>query len=151
MPFWGMVKWPPIGVWLLIAGSTVCTFVCLILIIIIIKYLFTWRHSLDILFTDLPNKDDRLVTQNYTRTSEQDTTLGLRVSQHHLTLSSLNLPLSPSSTTSRELLLQFSTSSGWRWLKVGDKWWKMILLLLKQFDKNVCSKRPRCSLLSHSS
>ena len=39
-----------------------------------------------------------------------------------LTLSSLNLPLSSSSTTSRELLSQFSTCSGWRWLVVGDKW-----------------------------
>ena len=31
-----------------------------------------------------------------------------------LTLSGLNLPLSSSSTTSRELLSQFSTCSGWR-------------------------------------
>ena len=38
-----------------------------------------------------------------------------------LTLSVLNLTLSPSSTTSRELLPQFSTCSGWRWLEVGDK------------------------------
>ena len=36
-----------------------------------------------------------------------------------LTLSSLNLPLSSSSTTSRELLSQFSTCSGWRWFEVG--------------------------------
>ena len=35
-----------------------------------------------------------------------------------LTLSSLNLPLSSSSTTSRELLSQFSTCSGWRWFDV---------------------------------
>ena len=36
-----------------------------------------------------------------------------------LTLSSLNLPVSSSSTTSRELLSQFSTCSGWRWFDVG--------------------------------
>ena len=35
-----------------------------------------------------------------------------------LTLSSLSLPLSTSSTTSRELLPQFSTCSGWRWFDV---------------------------------
>ena len=35
-----------------------------------------------------------------------------------LTLSSLNLPLSSSSTTSRELLSQFSCCSGWRWFDV---------------------------------
>ena len=38
-----------------------------------------------------------------------------------LTLSSLNLPYSSSYTTSRELLSQFSTCSGWRWFDVGDK------------------------------
>ena len=38
-----------------------------------------------------------------------------------LTLSSLNLPLSSSSTTSRELLSQFSTCSGWRWFEVGEQ------------------------------
>ena len=37
---------------------------------------------------------------------------------NQLTLSILNLPLSSSSTTSRELLSQFSTCSGWRWLDV---------------------------------
>ena len=35
-----------------------------------------------------------------------------------LSLSSLKLPLSSSSTTSRELLSQFSTCSGWRWFEV---------------------------------
>ena len=39
----------------------------------------------------------------------------------HLTLSSLNLPLSSSSTTSRELLSQFSTCSEWKWVEVGEK------------------------------
>ena len=39
-----------------------------------------------------------------------------------LTLSGLNLPLSSSSTTSRELLSQFSTCSGWRWPEVV---WKL--------------------------
>ena len=38
-----------------------------------------------------------------------------------LTLSSLNLLLSSSSTTSRELLSQFSTCSGWKWLDVDEK------------------------------
>ena len=33
----------------------------------------------------------------------------------------LNLRLSSSSTTSRELLSQFSTCSGWKWFKVGEK------------------------------
>ena len=42
-----------------------------------------------------------------------------------LTLSSLNLPLSSSSTTSRELLSQLS--SGWRWLEEGGKWKKIML------------------------
>ena len=45
-----------------------------------------------------------------------------------LTLSILNLPLSSSSTTSRELLSQFSTCSGWRWLEVGGKWENVSLL-----------------------
>ena len=52
-----------------------------------------------------------------------------------LTLSSLNLPLPSSSTTSRELLSQFSTCSGWRWLEVGGKW-KNILLFLKRLREN---------------
>ena len=56
-----------------------------------------------------------------------------------LTLSSLNLPLSSPSTTSRELLSQFSTCSGWKWLEVGYKW-KNILLFLKQFHEFFCSK-----------
>ena len=38
-----------------------------------------------------------------------------------LTLSSLSLPLSSSSTTSRELLSQFSTCSGWKWHEVDEK------------------------------
>ena len=54
-----------------------------------------------------------------------------------LTLWSLSLPLSSSSTTSRELLSQFSTCSGWKWLEVGDKW-KNILL----FSKKVPWKFP---------
>ena len=44
-----------------------------------------------------------------------------------LTLSSLNLSLSSSSTTSRELLSQFSTCSEWRWLEVGEKVKKIVL------------------------
>ena len=38
-----------------------------------------------------------------------------------LILSSLNLQWSSSSTTSRELLSQFSSCSGWRWFWVGGK------------------------------
>ena len=67
-----------------------------------------------------------------------------------LTLSSLNLPLSSSSTTSRELLSQFSTCSEWRWLIVGGKW-KNVLLLFKKFNKKCSSKTPRCKKLSHFS
>ena len=48
-----------------------------------------------------------------------------------LTLSSLNLPLSSSSTTSRELLSRFSTCSGWRWLEVGEKVKKIIVMYWK--------------------
>ena len=55
-----------------------------------------------------------------------------------------------SSTTSHELLSQFSTCSGWRWLEVGDKW-KKISLLLKTVSKNVRFKTPRCRKLGHSS
>ena len=46
---------------------------------------------------------------------------------NYLTLSSLNLPLSSSPTTSRELLSQFSTCSGWRWFEVGEKLNKMTM------------------------
>ena len=44
--------------------------------------------------------------------------IGTSYKFNYLTLSGLNLPLSSSSTTSRELLSQFSTCSGWRWLDV---------------------------------
>ena len=40
---------------------------------------------------------------------------------------SQSLPLSPSSTTSRESLSQFSTCSGWRWLEVGEKFKKIAI------------------------
>ena len=43
-----------------------------------------------------------------------------------LTLSDLNLPLSSSSTTSRELLSQFSTCSEWRWLDLSWKLKKIV-------------------------
>ena len=56
------------------------------------------------------------------------------VSEHCLTLSSPNLPLSSSSTTSRELLSQFSTCSGWRWFdvvwklkKIAMYWWNSFM------------------------
>ena len=65
------------------------------------------------------------------------TVLGQPVHNSHyqciLTISSLNLPVSSSSTTSRELLSQFSTCSWWSWLEVDGKW-KKILILLKQFN-----------------
>ena len=57
-----------------------------------------------------------------------------------LTLSNRNLPLSSSSTTSRELLSQFSSCSGWRWFDVVKKlkkiamYWStsyMIIFVLK--------------------
>ena len=44
-----------------------------------------------------------------------------RWSNASLTLSGLNVPLPSPSTTSRELLSQFSTCSGWRWFEVGGK------------------------------
>ena len=53
-----------------------------------------------------------------------------------------SLLLSSSSTTSCELLSQFSPCSGWIWLEVGDKW-KSTLLFLKQFHGNFCSKTTR--------
>ena len=49
------------------------------------------------------------------------TTRGHQPWSYFETLSSLKLPFSSSSTTSRELLSQFSTCSGWRWLQVGGK------------------------------
>ena len=58
------------------------------------------------------------------------------------TLSTLNLPLSYSSSTGRELLSQFSTCSEWIWLEVGDKWTNDIVNI-KQFHANLCYKTPR--------
>ena len=54
-----------------------------------------------------------------------------------------------SSTTSRELLSQFSTCSGWRWLEVGGKW-KKNLLLSKQFHENCHYKTLGLEKFSHS-
>ena len=48
----------------------------------------------------------------------------------------MNLPWSFSSTTSRELLSQFSNYSGWKWPEVGDKW-------KKQFHEHFRSKTTR--------
>ena len=56
------------------------------------------------------------------------------------------LPLSSSSTASREFLSQFSTCSGWRWLEMGGK----ILLLLKEFHEKFYDTTA-CRKLSHSS
>ena len=58
-----------------------------------------------------------------------------------VTLSGLNLPLSSSSTTSRELLSQFSTCSKRRWLDVGEKLKKITMyILVNQFRGNFHSK-----------
>ena len=56
---------------------------------------------------------------------------------YKLTLSSLNLPLSSSPTTSCELLSQFSTCSWWRWFEVDGKINKNTMY---QFNGNFCSK-----------
>ena len=75
---------------------------------------------------------------------------GLVMAPLSFSLSSQNLPLSSSPTTSRELLSQLSTCSGWRWLKlVANE--KKISLLLKQLHENVRSKTQRCWKLSYSS
>ena len=71
---------------------------------------------------------------------------GPRIARFVLTIWSLSF----SFTTSRELLSQFSTCSGWNDLKwVANE--KKILLLLKQFHGNLRSKIPRYRKLSHSS
>ena len=57
-----------------------------------------------------------------------------------LTLWSLNLPLSSSSATSRELLSQFSSCSGWGWFRIGGKIKENCLLLLNQFYGIVITK-----------
>ena len=51
----------------------------------------------------------------------------LQIVDLKLILSSLNLPLSSSSATSPELLSQFSTCSGWRWLDLGEKVMKIAM------------------------
>ena len=61
-----------------------------------------------------------------------------------LTLSSLNLPLSSSSTTSRELLSQFSTCSGWRWFENGWQIEENSHVLVNQFHGDAHSKTPSC-------
>ena len=53
--------------------------------------------------------------------------------RNNLTLSILSLPLSSSSTTSRELLSQFSTCSGWRWFDVGVELKKITMYLRNYF------------------
>ena len=67
-----------------------------------------------------------------------------------LTLSSLNFPLSSSFTISRELLSQFSTCSGWRWLEVGRKWRKKNVFI-KQFHKILILKPISFRILSYYS
>ena len=72
------------------------------------------------------------------------------VNKTELTLSNLSLPLSSSSTTSRELLPQFLTYRGWRWLEVSGKWQKYIAILLSSSIKNHL-KTPRFRKLGHAS
>ena len=52
--------------------------------------------------------------------------------------------LSSSSTTSRELLSQFSTCSGWRWFEVGEKIKDNYHVLVNQFHGNFHSKTLGC-------
>ena len=52
--------------------------------------------------------------------------------------------LSSSSTTSRELLSQFSTCSGWRWFEVGGKVKKNCHVLVNQFHSNIHYKTLSC-------
>ena len=59
---------------------------------------------------------------------------------NYLTLSTLNLPLSSLFTTSREFLLQFSTCSEWRWLEVGGKWEKDLVIIERVPWKSVFLK-----------
>ena len=66
-----------------------------------------------------------------------------------LILSSLKLPLSSSSTTSRDLI---SICSGWRWLEVGGKRKKISLLLKKSSMKIILLQTIiACRKWSHSS
>ena len=67
-----------------------------------------------------------------------------RILKASLTLSILNLSLSSSSTTSRELLSQFSTCSGWRCFEVGGKNKDNYLVLVNQFHGNFHSKTLGC-------
>ena len=59
-----------------------------------------------------------------------------------LTLSILNLHLSSSSTTSRELLSQFATCSGWKWFEVGEKLKKIVMYWYDSFIKIIIIKPP---------
>ena len=68
----------------------------------------------------------------------------LKCNKLSLTLSGLNLPLSSSSTTSRELLSQFSTCSRWRWFDVVWKLKENCHALVNQFHGNFRSKTLCC-------
>ena len=53
-----------------------------------------------------------------------------KVPDRPTSLSSMNLPLSFSASTSRELLSQFSTCIGWKWLEVGGVLgWLLVVVL----------------------
>ena len=67
-----------------------------------------------------------------------------------LTLSILNLLLSSSSTTSRELLPQFSTCSGWKW-RCGLNIKKNCHVLANQFHGNFRSKTLGCRKIKYVS
>ena len=70
--------------------------------------------------------------------SVQGSTLDVRF--WRLTLSVLNLPLSSSSTTSRELLPQFSTCNGMKMIWSGWKNEKNCHVLVNQFHGNIHPK-----------
>ena len=67
-----------------------------------------------------------------------------RICMQLLTDSSLNLPLSSSSTTSRELLSQFSTYSGWRWFEVSEKLKRIAMYWYTSFHENFRSETLGC-------
>ena len=64
-------------------------------------------------------------------------------------LSSLNLSLSSSSTTSRELRQQFAACSGWRWFEVGKQFKKNCHVLVNQFYVNFHYKTLSCRKMKY--
>ena len=69
--------------------------------------------------------------------------------QHWINPFKPDFTLSSSSTTSRELLSQFSTCSAWRWFW---SWWKIneyCHVLINQFHGNFQSKTPSCRRIKY--